>query len=287
MANLRIPLVCCALTALLMGLATPAYAVLPKTVTLVADVWCPFNCEPDSDKPGVIIEIAKRAFALHGITVDYKIVPWARAIEETRNGKYNGIVGAARGDAEDFVFPETPQSKSVMTFFVRKDSPWRYNGPQSLESISLGSIVDYSYGEEVDAYIERHKSDMRRIQQVSGDNALDMNIRKLVKGRIGATIDSDSVIAYHLAAAYLQNELVPAGSLDADDDQNLHVAFSPKIPASKELAKILSDETKRMRQDGEYAEILKRYNLEAEPEAPAGPAAEVPQTEAKPEATAQ
>ena len=36
-------------------------AATAETVTLRADVWCPFNCEPDAASPGYMIEIAKAA----------------------------------------------------------------------------------------------------------------------------------------------------------------------------------------------------------------------------------
>ena len=43
-----------------------------KTVVLVADEWCPYNCAPNSDKPGYVVEIAELVFAEAGHTVIYK-----------------------------------------------------------------------------------------------------------------------------------------------------------------------------------------------------------------------
>jgi len=38
-------------------LISPAIA---DTITIRADVWCPYNCEPDSEKPGYMIEIVQK-----------------------------------------------------------------------------------------------------------------------------------------------------------------------------------------------------------------------------------
>jgi polar amino acid transport system substrate-binding protein len=235
-----------------------------ETITIVADEWCPYNCTPGSDKPGVFIEIAKKAFEPLGITVNYKIVPWARAIEGTREGKYTAVTGASHGDAEDFIFPEEPQSKSIMTFYVRPENTWQYNGVDSLANISLGTIGDYSYGEGLDEYIKKYPDDMRHIQEVGGDTALKTNVKKLLKRRIDATIESENVMAYYLAQNGLVGQLKDAGHLPLTDDQSLFIAFSPKLPESKKYAKILSDTTKALRASGQLNEILAKYNLSEE-----------------------
>jgi len=46
------------------------------TVSLRADFWCPFNCEPDAARPGFMVEIAPYALgSKYGHTVDYQIMP--------------------------------------------------------------------------------------------------------------------------------------------------------------------------------------------------------------------
>ena len=34
-----------------------------ETINIVSDEWCPYNCEPGSDRPGFGIEIAMEAYA--------------------------------------------------------------------------------------------------------------------------------------------------------------------------------------------------------------------------------
>ncbi len=51
-----------------------------ETITLAADVWCPFNCNPGGDPPGYMVEVAKAVFEPRGHTVTYRVLPWARAV---------------------------------------------------------------------------------------------------------------------------------------------------------------------------------------------------------------
>lgn len=242
----------------LIGMNAPASA---ETITIVADEWCPYNCKPDSDKPGLFIEIAKKVFAREGIDVVYKTAPWARAIEDTREGKYTAITGAAMGDARDFVFPAEPQAQSVMTFYVKYGSRWTYQNLASLSKISLGIIVDYSYGNFIDGYIAKHKNDMRLVQPVGGNNALESNVLKVIKKRVGATIESAAVMDYYLATHGRTGQLVAVGAMPVNDDQNLYIAFSPKDPNAARYARIVTEGTRTLRQSGKMQEIFNRYSL--------------------------
>ena len=51
-----------------------------------------------------------------------KIVPWKRAIAETRSGRYHGAIGASKTDAQGFVFPEEELARNVLSFYIKKDA---------------------------------------------------------------------------------------------------------------------------------------------------------------------
>lgn len=232
-----------------------------ETVTVVADPWCPYNCAPDSKHPGLIIEIVKTAFERHGIQVEYQTLPWTRAVAETRAGRFHAIVGASRGDAPDFIFPETPQATSLMSFFVKEGTTWRYKDLNSLNDITLGSIADYSYSTEIDNYIEMNKRDMRRVQVISGESALTTNLKKLALGRIDSVIEEENVMLHHLSVFPVNERIVYAGSLPITKDQELFAAFSPTLTSSKRYAEILSQETKALLADGTIDKIREHYGL--------------------------
>lgn len=234
-----------------------------ETITIVADSWCPYNCDPASDRPGYMIEIAKKAFKRHGIKVEYSTMPWTRAIDETRMFKHTAIVGASKKDAPDFIFPKLSQGWMENTFYVKKDNKWYYSGESALAKISLGAVADYSYGNPLDDYIAKNKNDLKLVQLVSGDNALDTNIKKLLAGRIDALVEDEHVMTYYLAqrSEAIRKQMKTAGSLPINEQNNLYVAFSPHEPDAEKYAGILAKETEKMRKNGELKKILDRYGV--------------------------
>lgn len=244
---------------LVLPLVAFASAGRADTVTLRADVWCPYNCEPKTDAPGYMIEIAKAALEPAGHQVEYGTLNWARAITETRDGKFTGIVGAAKNDAPDFVFPANVLGVSRNCFFTKPDSTWTYTNVEALKSSTIGVAKDYAYEDSIDAYVKENAKDPKRIDFVSGDNPLELNIKKVTAGRIAAFLEDESVLRSHLFRAKLPESTVRnAGCVK---EANLYIAFGPKGAKSAELAKLLSDKVEQMRKDGSLKTLLTKYGL--------------------------
>ncbi len=233
-----------------------------ETITLVADRWCPYNCDPNTDHQGFMVDIAQRAFAKHNIDLKYAVLPWSRAIQETRDGKYTALVGASRSDAPDFIFPTISQGWMQNAFFVPKESTWHYTDVKSLDTVSLGLVADYTYNKALDAYITRHKNDAKRIQFIAGNDALDVNLKKLQAGRIGTLLEATAVMNYRLKQHNLVGEIVEAGKLPLSPEDDLFIAFDPHNKHAARYAAILEKETQAMRENGELLAILQRYGLQ-------------------------
>lgn len=239
----------------------PPPAAKQETITIVADTWCPYNCDPKSPNQGFMVDIAKQAFAKHNIAVEYSVMPWTRAIEETRNGQHSAIVGSAIDDAPDFVFPTIPQGISHNNFYVKKGNPWRYTGIDSLKSVVLGVIADYSYNDELNDYLKKYKLNPTYVEMMSGDNALGINLSRLERGKLGAVIESKYVMEYYLSKHHMAGRIEEAGTLPSSEKDRIFIAFSPKNKhLSQKYADILSQEMANMRA-GELKKILDTYGL--------------------------
>ncbi|HLO77134.1 MAG TPA: transporter substrate-binding domain-containing protein [Magnetospirillum sp.] len=247
-----------AMAALVAGAALAAPAAQADVITLRADEWCPYNCAEGSDKPGYGIEIAKEIFAKAGHTVEYKTMAWARALEEARKGTVMAVIGADKVEAADFVFPDQSVAVIDNTFVVKKGGAWKYMGVASLEKIKLAGIQGYSYSGEIGDYVNANSKNPARFDMVGGDNALEMNLKKLVAGRVDATVDAKPVLAYKLAQMGLADKVEFAGSVDPSD---IYIAFSPANPKSKEYAQILGKGIADMRASGRLKQILDRYGV--------------------------
>lgn len=227
------------------------------TITIRSDVWFPMNGEPGSAQPGYMIELAQTIFSKHGHTVDYRLMPWERALNEVRLGTEDCVVGAYVEDAPDFVFPEEHWGMDNSAFYVRKSESWQYQGIESLHSIKLGVIGGYAYGDEFDEYIKQNQHD--NVQTVKGDNALEKNIKKVIAGRLTAFIDSPLVVAAKLKEMGLEGTISEAGTLG--DPSPMYIACSPAKPNSQDYIKMIDDGTRALRASGELSKIMAKYGL--------------------------
>lgn len=228
------------------------------SISLRADQWCPYNCTPDAERPGYVVEIARQAFAPAQIQVDYALLNWARSIEDARAGHFDGIIGALQADAPDFVFPSEPVGMTTDGFAVRKGTAFHVDGPKSFDGKVIGAIISYAYTSEVQSYIESNKDDRSKVQLTSGEDALAQNLKKLAAGRLDIVVDDANVLARAIKLAGLEDRLTIA---DHGTPVPIYIAFSPASPKARDYAALLTAGILRMRASGQLADILARYDV--------------------------
>lgn len=245
---------------------TPALAEEPspaKKITIAADAWCPINCDPADEHPGIGIELAKKIFEPLGYEINYVIVPWARALEDVRQGKIDAVVGANTSDDATLVFPKSPVAEVTDDFYIRTDTSFDFKDIGSLDGKRLGIIKDYGYDELLMAYVEANRKAPGLIQEVSGDTALDQNIKKLLAGRIDILVESGIVMNYKIHKESLGQQIRHAGSIPQG---SVYLAFSPALPASAELAGKFDAGYEELKKAGILASINATYGRSAETE---------------------
>jgi len=229
-----------------------------ETITIVADYWCPYNCDTKGDRPGYMVEIAKLIFGKQKIKVKYQIVNWSRAIYATRKGRYNGVIGAFRGDVPDFIFPGNELGVSFNNFYINKKTLWTYRGDSSLTEHRIGVIKNYSYGKRLDRYIMKNFANSDRILMAYGSNALVKLVELLRLGKIHSLVEDKYVWDYHIRNNKYKNNFKIAGQIHA---QKAYIAFTPRKKSSAKYASILSAGIAEIRKSGELQKILDRYGL--------------------------
>lgn len=240
----------------LMLMLMPSLA-LAEPLTLRADAWCPYNCQPGTDKPGYMVEVASKVFADAG-GVDYQLMPWTRALEEAKTGRIQAVIGATRADGEGLVFGTEALGVTVNVIITKRGERWRYTGIDSLVGKRLAAVSDYSYGPELDGYIARHTGDTAKVELAAGDDVTDQNLKKLLAGRVDVVIEDRNVAEFALVAQGMEG-LVDMHPTDAGTP--LFIAFSPADPTAKAKADMLDKGIKALRQSGDLSRILARYGL--------------------------
>lgn len=240
-------------------LICPTFCVTADTLIKVrADDWMPMNGEPSAEYPGFLVEILEAVFEPEGLTVDYQLLPWERAIQETRLGKFDCVVGAYKSDVPDFIFPELPWGMDHALLFVQAGDDWKYTGQLSqLKERKLGVVTGYSYGDEFDQFSEDNKG--KQIFFVSGQEPLKMNIKKLKAGRLDTILDGEAAVRWKLKQMGVMDYLEVAGELLPPEP--LYLACSPAKFGSKRIVDLADKGMLRLRTSGQLKRILDRYGV--------------------------
>jgi polar amino acid transport system substrate-binding protein len=234
-----------------------------KTITLKGDVWPPYVMDPGEGKNGFMVDVAMAALSKYGFEVKFTNEPWTRTLDDLEKGRTDGVVGIYFSDAagRKLVIPVEEIGISINKFYVKKDSSWKYSNIKSLEKIVLGVIDSYDYG-EINPYIEAQKklpSAAKKVGIMYGDKGLENNLKKLMIGRITATVEDHLVMNYTSSKMGLQDKIKEAGSVKPLN--KVGIAFSPGNPMSKDYATALSSGIEKMRASGELKKILDKYGV--------------------------
>lgn len=231
------------------------------TIRLVADPWCPYNCEPETERVGFMVEIARRVFQAAGYQVEYHQRPWVRALQETRDGEFHGVIGATRLEAPDFIFPDLAQGQMANAFWTLAESPWQYQDARSLEGQHLAVIAGYSYGDIIENMLQdqQHRP---YITELHGVSPLKNGLMMLERGRIQVLLEDEHVMRYQLHRSGQSDKFKRAGYVPAEANAaRVYIAFSPAFTASSGYASLLTDGIAQLRASGELAQILGHYGV--------------------------
>ena len=226
-------------------------------VKLSTDAWCPYSCDPGSDKQGILVDVAMKIFNKAGHTVNYKSMNWARAIVLVRTGKHDGLIDAYKSDAPDFIFPEESVMISKMCFFSKQEDPWEFKGYDSLKGRKISVSKGYSYGKEFDAYIEKNKGKSNStINTIHGMDLIKRRMWQMSRGQIDTILEDWSVFSHQVKPYKKFKGVKNAGCLP---EEELYIAFSPNKNSSQNYADLISEGLREMKASGELEAIIDKY----------------------------
>lgn len=237
------------------GQDTPAPA---RPVVLAADRWCPVTCDAGGDLPGYAVEVAREALAQSGLLLEYRVMPWERAVEAARAGRIDGVIGTVTDETPDFVYPRQTIGTNTNVFFVRADDDWRYRGLRSLEGVVVGIANEYNFSREFDQYATRHRADPARLHVLYSTDPVRQGLTLLRAGRIDAYLDDRTVVNWALRGAGAAPSVRESGKLN---EIPLLIAFSPARADSPANAAALDNGLQALRASGRLAQILARYGV--------------------------
>ncbi|MFO7752439.1 MAG: transporter substrate-binding domain-containing protein [Desulfobacteraceae bacterium] len=222
-----------------------------NTIVLAADPWPPYY-GPGLLNGGFVSEVVEQSFYRAGYRLEVRFVPWKRAMESSRRGESDGLLGAFyKKSREKYFVYSDPVFETRMVFFAKKDRQIRCSGLEDLSGYRIGVIRGYRYSEEFDS------ADYLLKEEVTG---MEQNIRKTLMGRIDVFIGSRDVVLELLRTGFPEhkNELETIGDHRINQ---LYVPISKAVENHEQLVLKLNAGLKEIRSDGTFDRIRKKHGF--------------------------
>lgn len=235
---------------IVLSLAVTTRADDSKNVRLATDPWAPFY-SPELKDGGYITALVREAFKRSGYTLEVDFVPWKRAVVNSKDGRYDGLLGAFHTkEREAYYIYSEPVGSSSLVFFTRSDRQIRFDTLKDLKNYQIGTIRGYTYFPEFDDAGYLNKQPVKDVI---------MNIKKLLKGRIDMFIDSRSV-TLHVMEKSFPDQRVNVKILDPPlKINNLYVPISKKSKNPRQIIDALNSGLQQIKKDGTFDKIVDSY----------------------------
>lgn len=245
---------CVCLASLLPLTAWAAPSAKKGPLVLVAANSMPTAYFVNGQLTGVLVDVVSEAFLRAGYAVTIKLEPWARCIEDARNGEVDGIFSIFKTPERQIFLDYTSQPiiTQTVSFFVLKKSPVSFDGNfASISSHSIGLINQTSYGPRLDEALK--KSVFTKQDQA---NSAESAVRMLLAGHV-EVIPSYRYVALFTAKSVSAQDQIRELS-PAVESIPSYLAFNRK----RDYRVVMADyekALKSMQQDGTYERIFDRY----------------------------
>lgn len=200
---------------------------------------------------GFITEIIIAAFKHSGHNVDVKFMPWKRAFEGAKAGKYPGIFTMwYRKDREEHFAFSDPLPPNEIGFMARADSGIQFEKYEDLKSYKIGVVRGY-------ANPKGFEEAGLKTQEVSKDQ---LNISKLFRKRVDLVL-IDKITAQHIINteyADKKEQFAWLGSVQVDPQ---HVGFSKKTPDYDQHLAAFNAGLRAITEDGTLKKIMASHGF--------------------------
>ncbi|EIV8493707.1 transporter substrate-binding domain-containing protein [Vibrio vulnificus] len=222
------------------------------TITAAQDPWAPF-VQQNNANPGISVEIVIEAFKTQGHDVDFKIMPWTRALNEVKDGRVDVLVATwFTQERTSYLNYSQPYLENSLKFIKRSGDGFEYNGMDSLSGKNVGIIRNYGYGDEFLKATNFNKPEA---------NDLVANAKKLLAKRIDLTLEDELVAKATLSGAGMNLS-------DFDFTNNalsvnpLHVTSGLANDKNGEIIEAFNKGLAEIKANGTFDKILMKYGIQ-------------------------
>jgi polar amino acid transport system substrate-binding protein len=221
--------------------------------------WAPYAGDPKDPLPGYVVEVIQEIFSARSITVDYRLTPWKRCIDQVRSGQIEAVLNTDSSYIPDLIYPKTPVCYYQDVFIGLADSTWVYQGMESLDSQQIGIEADYGLIETMREYIKRNAQ--KNVQVFSGEDVMQTGVRMLERKRIDLFINDSEAFFWAVRRLKLPPEQFKVLHLIGQGGP-LYIGFSPKYPQAQKMADMVDAGLLELGKKGRLKAIAERYQMQ-------------------------
>jgi polar amino acid transport system substrate-binding protein len=231
-----------------------------KTLKLAMYTYPPISYH-ENDDWGYCYNLVKTIFEAKGFQVEPSLYPVIRAIVQTEELKTDAICVINPFNSPNLSLATYPNARLTYSFWVRKNSTFRYTGIASLKGVNILSIKGYNYtlpGKEYQDFLE-DKANEATIRELSGDDPLGRAFQMIDKNRaVTFCLDEPSAM-FTLKKLNMVDDFKQAGSLP-----NVlfgYFGVSKNHPDKESLLQIYNEGHEALYRSGKLASLLKTSGI--------------------------
>ncbi|SFG45139.1 amino acid ABC transporter substrate-binding protein, PAAT family [Duganella sp. CF458] len=223
----------------------------PTVVVGAEDDWAPYSSAPQQHAQGFAVDVVREAFALAGVKVEFRALPYSRCMAETRSGQLTACFDAVPNSLIRplYLWPRMPLFSTRMNIYARAGSRQRGLRTKDLEGHTVGVQRDYEYGEEFDV-------NTRIRRRVVDKN--EYGFRMLMADRIEYMAAEERIAnaLFRSKPGEFAGRFTLVGTVATPD---LFIAFSKTAPDSREMLARFNEGYDKLLNSPRYRQIEDRW----------------------------
>lgn len=222
-----------------------------KTVSIAATEFPPYY-SADLKDGGFMTKLVTTAFNAVGYDVTIKFLPWKRALEGTKAGKYDGLYSVwYRKEREQWFVFSAPLPPSEIGFFKRKDQNISFEVLEDLKPYRIGIVRGYAYPPQFNAaYLDT---------DVSDDD--ESNLKKLLAGRLHLVLIDRAVGKYIIDEKYPERRHEVEWMTPPIEVIDQHLVISRKVPDFERKLADFDAGLRQISQEGTLQTIMREHGF--------------------------
>jgi polar amino acid transport system substrate-binding protein len=238
------------LVGLVMGWGAEAQDRVVRLATL--EDYAPYSA---ADRPdmGFAPDVFVQAMRRRGHVVSVEVMPWARALEAVREGRFHALTSVWHSaERENFLLFSQPFALQRLVFVRRAGSVFDFRRLEDLRGRRVGTVYGFFYQPDFMA--------ASFIQRQEAPNVLT-NLRLLAADRIDLTLDDEGLLRFLLNTQL--PELRPHLELTqgALTENPLYMGFSRVLPEGYALVEDFNAGLRDLQADGTYSRLLEKHAM--------------------------